>query len=113
MWTLDHLGQFIDAVSWEASSTQEELVELKTDLAKAVVEKMKEKDPLSIVGIADDMVVDYLVSEWFFDAIKDNMMGKALELSSLHGLLSEIREKLKRLILRNNLISLELRFWVK
>jgi hypothetical protein len=24
---------------------------------------MKEKDPLSIVGIADDMVVDYLVSE--------------------------------------------------
>ena len=41
MWTLDHLGQFIDAVSWEASSTQEELVELKTDLAKTVVEKMK------------------------------------------------------------------------
>lgn|GEM_PF-2495757 len=38
-------------------------MELKTDLAKAVVEKMKEKDPLSIVGIADDMVVDYLVSE--------------------------------------------------
>ena len=58
MWTLDHFGQFIDAVSWEGSSTQEELVELKTDLAKAVVEKMKEKDPLSIVGIADDMVVD-------------------------------------------------------
>ena len=45
MWTLDHLGQFIDAVSWEASSTQEELVELKTDLAKAVVEKMKEIVP--------------------------------------------------------------------
>ena len=106
MWTLDHLGQFIDAVSWEASSTQEELVELKTDLAKAVVEKMKEKDPLSIVGIADDMVVDYLVSEWFFDAIKDNMMGKALELSSLHGLLSEIREKLKKVDTKEQLDQL-------
>ena len=106
MWTLDHLGQFIDAVSWEGSSTQEELVELKTDLAKAVVEKMKEKDPLSIVGIADDMVVDYLVSEWFFDAIKDNMMGKALELSSLHGLLSEIREKLKKVDTKEQLDQL-------
>lgn len=95
---MDSVKTMINSLS-ESSDTEttENLLDLKKELAEQIVEKLEVENSDFILSMGRDVVIDYLVEEWWTDKIHDAVVEQGLDafLPSLASELKERREKLK------------------
>lgn len=82
----------------EIFNPDEELLDLKEEVALSIAKELEKKHPeLSVVGA--EIIADYLISDGFWDTLKDNAIKKLLE--PLLQLFPEI-EKYRKLLKETN-----------
>lgn len=81
----------------EDTETTQNLLDLKKELAEQIFEKLEAENSDFMLSIGRDVVIDYLVEEWWTDKIHDAVVEQGLDafLPSLALELKERREKLK------------------
>ena len=92
------------------SETEDQLLELKKELAERMADKFWNKDIFMIFW--KDLVVDYLVDEWTLDKLNDAFKGWILNIfSSSMEELKNLRQKIKDAKTEEDLKALESSFF--
>jgi len=105
-----------ELLGWDVSEN-EELLNLKKEMAWRVLDKMQEKKWDILLSLKKDMVVDYLVDEWangfidwILDSISDELiLDKVVNISSFSQQLKDLRDNLSKVTTQAALNDLETR----
>ncbi|MDO4713547.1 MAG: hypothetical protein Q4B28_02635 [bacterium] len=92
----------------ENQKTTLQLLELKKQMAGEIVDEVSQQFPELFLTVGKEMVVDYLVSEGFFDKIKDKMMESTImKISASSARFKEWREQLGKVSTQEELKALK------